>query len=147
KIDRPASWRVTGIERLGGRDAYVAVGDVDARTKTMWYFEVASGLLLRERTTTETALVPLQEQIEDEDYRRVDGVMLPFRVRSSDGAPFDTSTRVFTSIRHDVDVDDSTFELPPRAPAVDGAQAAQSAGERFKSVRVLKDMPAALMIP
>jgi hypothetical protein len=54
KIDRPANWRIAGVERVGSRNAYVAVTEVDARTKTMWYFDVATGLLLRERTTTET---------------------------------------------------------------------------------------------
>jgi len=112
KIERPAHARVVGIERVGIRDAYVAVTDVDARTKTMWYFDVETGLLLRERTTTETELVPLQEQVEYDDYRRVDGVMLPFVMRSADGSPFSTSLRTFTSIRHDVDVDDSTFAMP-----------------------------------
>ena len=39
-------------------------------------------------------------------------------MRSSDGAPFDTSVRVFTTIRHNVtrDVDDSMFEMPARQP-------------------------------
>jgi hypothetical protein len=77
---------------------------------------VATGLLLRERTITETALVPLHEQIDYDDYRRVDGVMLPFVMRVADGSPFDTSTRAFTRIEHDVNVDDATFEMPPRLP-------------------------------
>lgn len=114
KIERPANWRIVTVERVGGRDAYVAATEIDARTKTMWYFDAATGLLLRERTTTETALVPLQEQIDYDDYRRVDGVMLPFVMRASDGSPFSTSTRVFTSIKHNVDVDDATFEMPTR---------------------------------
>ena len=113
KIDRPANWRIAGIERVGSRDAYVAVAEIDARTKTMWFFDVKTGLLLRERTTTETTLVPLQEQIDYEDYRRVGGVMLPFVIRAADGAPFSTSVRVFTRIRHNVNVEDSTFEIPP----------------------------------
>ena len=119
KVDPPSNWRISGVERLGGRDAYVAVAEVDVRVTRMWFFDIATGLLLRERTMTETALVPLQEQIDYDDYRRVDGVMLPFVVRSSDGAPFSTSVRVFTSIKHNVDVDDSIFETP-RKPPQDG---------------------------
>ena len=114
KIERPANWRILGVERVGSREAYVAATDVDARTRTFWYFDVSTGLLLRERTTTETALVPLQEQIDYDDYRRVDGAMLPFVMRVSDGSPFSTSTRVFTSIEHNVAVDDATFEMPRR---------------------------------
>lgn len=118
KIDRPSNARIIGVERVGTRDAHVVVTEPDARTRTMWFFDVATGLLLRERTTTETALVPLQEQIDYGDYRPVDGVMLPFVMRSSDGAPFDTSIRVFTSIRHNVDVDDSTFDMPAPPPEI-----------------------------
>jgi photosynthetic reaction center cytochrome c subunit len=112
KVERPANLRIIGIERIGSREAYIAVTEIDARTRTLLAFDVATGLLLRERTTTETTLVPLQEQVEYEDYRSVDGVMLPFVMRSSDGAPYDTSVRTFTSIRHDVDVDDAIFVRP-----------------------------------
>jgi hypothetical protein len=111
KINRPADLRIAGIERIGNRDAYVAVSQADARIKRMWFFDTTSGLLLREQATIETALTPLEQQIDYEDYRRVDGVMLPFTIRYSDGAPFSTSTCVFTSIRHSVDVEDSTFEI------------------------------------
>ena len=117
KLDRPANARTLGVERVGTRDAYVVVTEPDARTKMMWFFDVATGLLLRERTTTETALVPLQEQTDYEDYRRLGGVMLPFVMRFADGAPFSTANRVFTSISHNVEVDDSTFEMPAPPPA------------------------------
>jgi photosynthetic reaction center cytochrome c subunit len=145
KLDRPADLRIAGVERVRGRDAYVAVSQPDARTRRKWLFDAASGLLLRQQTTIETALIPLEQQIEYDDYRRVDGVMLPFTMRLSDGAPFDTSTFTFTSIRHNVEVDDSSFETgaqPSQAP-----QPPQTAGARYKSVRVLTGMPAAQMIP
>lgn len=116
KLDRPPNWRIAGIERVGSHDAYVAITDIDARTKRMWFFDASTGLLLRERTTTDTAFVPLQEQIDYDDYRRVDGVMLPFFMRFSDSAPYSTSTRVFTSIKHNVAVDDAIFERPVRFP-------------------------------
>ncbi|HEV8147794.1 MAG TPA: photosynthetic reaction center cytochrome c subunit family protein [Bryobacteraceae bacterium] len=149
KTNLPANSRISGIERVGNRDAYVAVAQLNARTRAMWFFDVANGLLLRERTTTETALVPLQEQTDFEDYRRVDGVMLPFVIRSSDGSPFDTSRCVFTSIKHNLDVDDSTFEIPAaqQPPAQPQQPPQQAPVARFKSVRVLTAMPAAQMIP
>jgi hypothetical protein len=145
KIDRPADLRISGIERVRSGDAYVAVSQIDARTKKMWFFDTSSGLLLREQTTIETALVPLEQQIDYDDYRRIDGVMLPLVMRVSDGAPFDTSTCTFTSIRHNVDVEDSTFEIAPQAPSAPTPP--PSAGGRYKSVRVLSDMPATQIIP
>jgi hypothetical protein len=110
KIDRPANLRIARMERIGDRDVYAAVSEVDAHRKLTLFFDAATGLLLRERTTTDTSFIPLQEQVDYEDYRNVDGVMLSFVMRSSDGSPFDTSVKVFTSIRHDVDVDDAMFE-------------------------------------
>lgn len=116
KADRPANLQIAKMERLGDRDAYVAVSEVSPQTTVTLFFDVATGLLLRERTTTTTSFVPLQAQVDYEDYRNVDGVMLPFLIRSSDGSPFDTSVKVFTTVRHDVDVDDSIFERPVAAP-------------------------------
>jgi hypothetical protein len=103
------------MERIGDRDAYVLVSEVDARTTLMLFFDAATGLLLRERTTTATSFIPLQDQVDYEDYRTVDGVMLPFLIRSSDGSPFDTSIKVVTSVRHDVEVDDAVFQAPASA--------------------------------
>ena len=68
-----------------------------------WSLRRCSGA--RTCTTTETSFIPLQDQVDYEDYRNVDGVMLPFLIRSSDGSPFDTSVKAFTTLRHDVDVD------------------------------------------
>jgi hypothetical protein len=116
KVDRPANLQIANTERVGDRDAYVAISEIDARTKLMLFFDAATGLLLRERTTTETSFIPLQDQVDYEDYRNVDGVMLPFRIRSSDGSPFDTSIKVFTSVQHDIAVDDAAFQPPPRPP-------------------------------
>jgi hypothetical protein len=117
----------------------------------MLFFDVVTGHLLRERTTTETSFIPLQDQVDYEDYRNVDGVMLPFRIRSSDGSPFSTSVKVFTSVRHDVDVDDATFQPPPAAKR-DPRQARRpirrsvpqglsSSGERNRSIKIVDEKP------
>jgi hypothetical protein len=66
-------------------------------------------------TTTETMLLPLQEQVEYDDYRDVSGVQMPFRVRTSDGAPYSTATRTFLEIRRNVAVDDALFRPPSGA--------------------------------
>jgi len=109
---RPANLQVTGIERIGDRDAYVAAAKLDPATTWTLYFDAVTGLLRREMTTTQTMLVPLQEQVDYEDYRNVDGVLLPFRVQTSDGAPYSTVTRTFLEIRRNVPVDASLFRPP-----------------------------------
>lgn len=112
---RPANLQVVGVERFGDRDMYVATARLDAVTTWTLYFDVVTGLLRREMTTTETILLPLQEQVEYDDYRDVGGVQLPFRVRTSDGAPYATVTRTFLQIRRNVPVDDALFRLPASA--------------------------------
>jgi hypothetical protein len=111
-VEPVAALRVERIERINGRDAYaVAVVTGTANTRT-YYFDLASGLLVREVATIPMALMPLQQQMEYDDYRSVDGVMLPFKVRFSDDAFYSTADRTFTSIRRDVPVDDAVFVMP-----------------------------------
>jgi hypothetical protein len=47
-----------------------------------------------------------------EDYRRVDGMMLPFRIVRV--RPRSTIEYRFNEIKHDVEVDDQTFTPPPQ---------------------------------
>jgi hypothetical protein len=113
--ERPADLKVVGLERVGDRDVYVATARIDPITAWTLYFDVVTGLLRREMTTTETMLLPLQDQVDYEDYRDVDGVQMPFRVQTSDGAPYDTVTRTFLQIRRNVPVDEALFR-PPSGP-------------------------------
>jgi hypothetical protein len=110
---QPPNLRTVGIERLDDRDAYVLQGKIDSVTTQRSYFDVVTGLLRREITTSETLLLPLEEQVDYDDYRDVGGVQLPFRVRISDGAPYSTTTRTILEIRRNVPVADTLFRPPP----------------------------------
>jgi hypothetical protein len=114
--DRPADLKLVGVERIAGRDVYVTAGQIDRATTRRLYFDIVSGLLRRDMTTTETMLIPLQEQVDYDDYREVGGVQFPFRVTTSDGAPYDTVTRTFLQIRRNVPVDDALFKKPSEGP-------------------------------
>jgi len=116
KVERPANLRVVGVERLADGDAYVATAEIDPVTTRALYFDVVTGLLRRDLTTTETLLLPLMEQVDYDDYRNLGGVKLPFRMRVSDGARYYALTRTFNEIRRGVAVDDAAFRLPPTAP-------------------------------
>jgi Photosynthetic reaction centre cytochrome C subunit len=115
--ERPADLKIVGVDRVADRDVYVATALISSDPITTWtlYFDVVTGLLRREMTTTETLLLPLQEQIDYEDYRDVGGVQLPFRLHTSDGAPYDNVTRTFLEIRRNVPVDDALFRPPSGA--------------------------------
>ena len=60
----------------------------------------------REVTTVETMLLPLEEQVDYDDYRDVNGVQLPFQVRTTEGAPYGLVTKTFLQIRRNVPVDE-----------------------------------------
>jgi carboxyl-terminal processing protease len=81
-----------GKEKIGDAEAYV-VEATPARGvfPTKFYFDTQTGLLLR------------QDVVSFEDYREVDGVRLPFKIRS----PLVTIT--LKEIRHNVSLDDSIF--------------------------------------
>jgi hypothetical protein len=111
--EQPPNVRVVGIERVDDHDAYIIQGKFDSLTTRRSYFDVVTGLLRREITTTETLLLPLEEQVDYDDYRDVGGVQLPFRVRISDGAPYSTMTRAILEIRRNVRVADTLFRPPP----------------------------------
>jgi hypothetical protein len=113
--EQPADLRIVGIERVDDHDAYVLQAKIDSVTTQRSYFDAVTGLLRREITTTETLLLPLEEQVDYDDYRDVGGVQLPFRVRISDGAPYSTTTRTILEIRRNVAVDDALFRPPTTA--------------------------------
>ena len=110
--DRPANLRVVAIDRVAGRDVYVATARVDSVTTWAGYFDVVTGLLRREITTFETMLLPLMDQTDYDDYRDVNGVKLPFQMRAADGAPYSLVNRTFLQIRHNVAVPDSLLRPP-----------------------------------
>lgn len=111
--ERPSDLRVVGLDRVADHDAYVATGRIDATTTQTLYFDAFTGLLRREVITTETLLLPLAEQVDYDDYRDVNGLRMPFLIRTSDGAPYATVTRTVADIRRDVAVDDAVFRPPP----------------------------------
>jgi hypothetical protein len=113
--DRYSTARVTGRERINGREAYVIEAQsVDNKTERL-FFDVTSGFLLRRIVFTEIKLGVDPEQTDYEDYRKVDGVWLPFTVRTSylDDNHYGT-TRTITRVKHNVQIDDTRFEMPPK---------------------------------
>ena len=61
------------------------------------------------------ALIPIPEQIDDDDDRDLGGVKLPFTILISEIDTYDSPTRKFTEIRANVPVDDVTLSITGRA--------------------------------
>jgi Photosynthetic reaction centre cytochrome C subunit len=110
--EKPAQMKVMGMETIGDREAYVIAIEINPNRAKRLFFDTRTGLLLREITMTTTMLAPLPEQVDFEDYRDVDGVNLPFTIRSSNAAAFDTAIRRFTEMRLNAPVDDAIFNRP-----------------------------------
>ncbi len=118
KLAPTATMRVTGRRKVGERDAIVVVDRPSENIQRRYFFDAETGLLLRLLTLTDAILNQIPEQIDFEDYRDIEGVKLPFTVRSSSVVPVNNQTRVVTEIRPGVPVEDKLFEMPgPPAPA------------------------------
>jgi hypothetical protein len=110
--EAPSELKLVGRERVGEREAYVLQSTRSNRIAERLYVDVESGLLLRKLVLTDTVLSPIPEQIDFEDYRDVDGVMLPFTIRISNIDTWFSSTRRFTEVKHNGSIDDARFKMP-----------------------------------
>lgn len=115
--DRYSKIDLIGKDRIGQQDVYVLEGRSVAGKTERLYFDAKSGFLLRRTVFTETKLGLNPEQTDYEDYRKIDGLWLPFTVRTSylDDNHFG-ATRILTEIKHNVQIDDRKFEIPVSQP-------------------------------
>lgn len=98
--------KVAGTEVIDGRKTYVVHVHTAGVLRRKLYFDVASGLLLRNISIRETAFVPLLEQFDFSDYRDAGGVKVPFVIRTSDVAPYDTATRRISKVEFESGADE-----------------------------------------
>jgi hypothetical protein len=91
--------KVRGAGTLEGRRVYLV--DIDDHESHALCFDARTGLLAR-----------LGYNREIEDYREVDGVLVPFSISISRKGG--SSTYIFETIEHNVPIDDSEFAAPVR---------------------------------
>jgi hypothetical protein len=102
---------VSGVEKIGDRDAYVLEATVpEASEPTKMYFDAATGLLVRAVSQHHGPDGVTQYREDFEDYREVDGIKVPFTSRQTNGDT--TYTMTISEIRHNVELDDSEFAKP-----------------------------------
>ncbi len=106
---------VHGMEKIGDHNAYLLIGQREAKTPLELYFDAQSGLLLRLLRYAETPLGRLPTQIDYADYREVGGVKIPFRwTLARPGGRF---TIQIAEVKQNVPVDDAKFAKPPAPSA------------------------------
>lgn len=107
--------RVRGRQKVGEQEAYVVSAKTPEGGTEDLFFDTKTGLLIQRRVEMKTPLGSLPFQISYEDYRQVDGVMLPFAVHWS--RPGISWSRKITEVKHNVPVDDAKFNRPaPKSP-------------------------------
>ncbi len=103
-----------GVEEVDGRPAYriVATPPGDGRAESL-YFDTNSGLLVRWVTFRKTALGEMSAETAFSDYRKVDGLLVPFVQRTTQaGQAFVVR---FTNVEYNVDLPEDRFDSPAAA--------------------------------
>jgi zinc protease len=113
--DQYPKMTVKDKESVGGHDAYVIEAVPTEGAAMTFSFDAASGLLVRAQTVADSAMGKANVDTTLGDYRDVDGVKLPFMIRSDMGQI--AFTIKLTEIKHDVPIDDAKFNKPAAAPA------------------------------
>jgi outer membrane lipoprotein-sorting protein len=96
---------VTGKETIAGREVYAIEAVPESGNTEKLYFDAQTGLLSRRDMVY--GKTPVQHYYED--YRAVDGIKLPFVLRSE--GPVRVITRL-TEIKHNVAIEDARFKSP-----------------------------------
>ncbi|MET0649235.1 MAG: c-type cytochrome [Pyrinomonadaceae bacterium] len=112
KFTPSPSMRVAGRRKVGERDAVVVVDRPSETVQRRYFFDAETGLLLRVVTLTDAILNQIPEQVDFEDYRDVEGVKVPFRIRVSNIDTFFSRTQTITEVKPGVPVEDAIFDMP-----------------------------------
>jgi len=103
---------LTGIEQmLGEREAYV-IEAKDERRK--WYFDTKTGLLLSKTYPFFEGLGEGIDEMDFDDYRMVDDIMLPLTIIHWGGPEMPQRVIRLTEVRHNVPIDDGKFTMPTK---------------------------------
>jgi hypothetical protein len=101
---------VKGREKVGAADAYVVEAVPAEGTPATLYYDATSGLVIRQLVTRQSPQGPIDVDVALEDYRAVDGVKRPFRIRQAT-AMF-TAVVQLTEVTHNAQIDDAMFRKP-----------------------------------
>ena len=105
-----ATGKVTGVEQVGTHNTYVIEYSPEKNVVSRLYFDVNSGYVVHTEDVYAGSDGPLTLKEDLDDYREVDGLKFPFRMkRAEKGAVFNIR---LTQVRINVPIDDSVFLKP-----------------------------------
>jgi hypothetical protein len=99
-----------GKEKVGDKEAYVLVGTPPEGSVEKFYFDAQSGLLIRQDSERESPEGKIPVQVYMDDYRDVEGVKIPHRMRQV--TPMFEMTIKVSAVKHNTPVDDAAFKKP-----------------------------------
>jgi predicted aspartyl protease len=102
-----------GSAKLGELETYLLEAPAAGNPKR-WYFDSRSGLLLRTESTNSSGKA--LESTDYSDYRLVDDVQEPFKIRIVDRDGTDFIIQL-TEVKHNGPLDDESFDKPEKRPA------------------------------
>ena len=97
-------------KNLGHHNSYVLLGGNPGTPAAKLFFDQETGLLIRIVQFIDSPLGLIEAETDYDDYRIVDGVKVPFRLRLSEGN--ETSTVQVEEVRQNVPIKDQRFEKP-----------------------------------
>lgn len=101
-----------GKESVGGRDALVIVFDPTSGSEVRTYIDAETFLPIKSVMKAEVPQLgqEVEQTTEFFDYKEVDGIKVPFRIKTS--SAIQSLTITLTAIEHNVKVDDALFVRP-----------------------------------
>ena len=98
------------VEPVEGKDAYKIEITSPSGKKSTDFFDKATGLKIRSIETQEGPQGPTSSTSDYEDYRDVNGVKIPYRLKTVGLAPFPLIFEVKT-VEVNKGIDDSVFQV------------------------------------
>ena len=109
-----ATGKVTGQEKIGRHNTYVVEFTPEKNVVSRMYFDVDSGFVVHTEDTYSTKDGPYSVKLDLDDYREVDGLKVPYRMKRIEKGVVLNIRLVQVDVN--APIDDSIFLKPESAP-------------------------------
>jgi zinc protease len=100
---------LAGIEKVNDKNAYKVIMTLPSGIKWTQYYDVKSGLKLKEEKYINSPTGLLLQEITYSDYKETEGILFPYKITQSIG--FQTMEFTVSSIKMNTGIADREFEL------------------------------------
>ncbi|PID57487.1 MAG: peptidase M16 [Ignavibacteriae bacterium] len=100
---------LAGMEKVDGKDAYNLIVTLKNGDKINNYFDVNTGLKIKEKSLLKTPQGNFNQEIIQEDYKEFDGILTPTKIIQVTGP--ERMEMVIDSVEYNIGLNDSKFEV------------------------------------